>query len=122
MTTPPLESLPALLDQLTERLDELPVFAEELVQLAMDTEDDVAGERLIHIAARLRFLPPTLIAAIREDTKTPDWQPGKWWRVTAPDGSLWAETSDEEDARSRMRPGDVLQRMYVLADSEWRTV
>jgi hypothetical protein len=48
------------------------------------------------------------------------WQPGRWWRVLAPDGSLWCETSDEDEARSAMRPGDVLQRFWQRTLTEWR--
>lgn len=46
--------------------------------------------------------------------------PGRWWRVIAPDGSLWAETSDEDEARERVRQGDTLQREYVQTLTEWR--
>jgi hypothetical protein len=48
------------------------------------------------------------------------WQPTKWWRVTAPDGSLWCETSNEQEARDAMRSGDTLQRLYERSESEWR--
>lgn len=40
------------------------------------------------------------------------WYPTKWWRVLAPDGELWCETSDENEARSNVRPGDVLERLF----------
>lgn len=47
--------------------------------------------------------------------------PGRWWRVLGPDGSLWCETSDKDEARESMRPRDVLQRQYVVPDvREWR--
>ncbi len=48
--------------------------------------------------------------------------PGKWWRAVAPDGSLWAESSNEREIRERMRPGDTLQRSFVALKSEWRDV
>jgi hypothetical protein len=48
-------------------------------------------------------------------------QPTKWWRVIAPDGSLRAETSNEDDARQRVRPGDTLQRLYMAQTSQWVT-
>lgn len=47
-------------------------------------------------------------------------QPGRWWRVIAPDGSLWCETSFENEARSNTRPGDKLQRIWTCVESEWR--
>jgi hypothetical protein len=49
-----------------------------------------------------------------------EWEPGRWWRVAAPDGSVYAETSDEEDARESMRPGDTLWRQWRRVEKEWR--
>lgn len=51
---------------------------------------------------------------------TTEWTPGRWWLVEAPDGSLWCETSDEDEARSRMRPGDTLYRSWHRSQDEWR--
>lgn len=53
-------------------------------------------------------------------TETGTWQPTRWWTVLAPDGTLWAETSDETDARNRMRPGDTLWRLWRREDFELR--
>lgn len=47
------------------------------------------------------------------------WQPGRWWRVTAPDGSIWCETNDEDEARESMRPGDRLYRLFTLSQEKW---
>ena len=41
-------------------------------------------------------------------------RPGRWWRVIAPDGSLWCETSSEDEAREEMRPGDRLERWWEM--------
>lgn len=49
-----------------------------------------------------------------------DLKPGRWWRVIGPDGRLWCETSDEDEAREAMRPGDQLQRLYRAEIHEWR--
>lgn len=49
-----------------------------------------------------------------------EWTPGRWWRVVSADGSLWCETSDEDEARESMRPGDTLCRLWERHDSEWR--
>ena len=49
-----------------------------------------------------------------------DWQPGRWWRVTSPDGELWCETSDEAEARKMMRPGDKIERLWRKTVEEWR--
>lgn len=51
-----------------------------------------------------------------------DWEPGRWWRVVAPDGATWCETSDEDEAREAMRPGDRLRRLWVATLQEWREV
>lgn len=52
-----------------------------------------------------------------------DWVAGRYWRVVAPDGSLWAETSDEQEARGFRREGDRLKRNYVSrGEQEWREV
>lgn len=47
---------------------------------------------------------------------------GRWWRVFAPDGSVWCETSNASEARERMRPGDSLYRQYVGECAEWRHI
>jgi hypothetical protein len=49
-----------------------------------------------------------------------DWQPGRWWRVMTPEGSVWCETSSEDEARSSMRPGDTLFRWWERKAAEWR--
>jgi hypothetical protein len=51
-----------------------------------------------------------------------DFAPGRWWRVLAADGSLWCETSDEDEARERMRPGDTLHREFRAVLVEWREI
>lgn len=48
-----------------------------------------------------------------------DWMPDRWWRVLAEDGSLWAETSNEAEARLLMRPSDTLHRLYQRVEVQW---
>jgi hypothetical protein len=50
------------------------------------------------------------------------WQQTDWWRVVAPDSTIWAETSNEEDARERMRPGDTLYRQWWRVEQAWLPV
>lgn len=45
--------------------------------------------------------------------------PAEWWRVMR-DGALWCETSDEQEAMASMRPGDRMQRLWIVTFSEWR--
>jgi len=47
-------------------------------------------------------------------------KPTGWWRVIAADRSLWLETSDEQEARDAVRPGDKLQQQYSWTAEEWR--
>jgi hypothetical protein len=49
----------------------------------------------------------------------PDYRPSRWWRVIAPDGSVWCETSDEAEARESKRPDDRLYRLYMRTATEW---
>ena len=81
-----------------------------------------------------------------------EWEPGRWWRVEGPDPdcakchgdpeythtprayseeigtypcgcrSLLCETSDEDEARASMRPGDTLYRIYEYRDKQCREV
>jgi hypothetical protein len=61
-----------------------------------------------HVASVVAALPNIAIVP----TIRGDWAPGRWWRVIAPDGSLWCETSNEQEARDATRDGDVLERLY----------
>lgn len=47
------------------------------------------------------------------------WKSSRWWRVIAPDGSLWGESSDPEELREGMRPGDRLERSYERTEMKW---
>jgi len=49
-----------------------------------------------------------------------EWTATGWWRVIAPDGSLWCETSDEQEARKSMRPGDALEQNEEIKFSRWQ--
>jgi hypothetical protein len=49
-----------------------------------------------------------------------EWYQTRWWRVIAPDGSLWCETSNGQEALDSKRDGDTLQALYIRQDTEWR--
>lgn len=59
-----------------------------------------------------------------------EWKPGRWWRVMLPDGTLWLETSDDQEAqfglfgedgeRQGHPPGARIQRLWEKHESEWR--
>ena len=65
-----------------------------------------------------RELIAKLDAVIADCVEPIPMEEGRWWRVIAPDGSLWCETSDEEEAREAVRAGDTLQRLWRL--ERWR--
>lgn len=50
------------------------------------------------------------------------WEISGWWRVLAPDGSLWCEASDEKEVRASMRPGDTLQVLKKRDQRRWENV
>lgn len=76
--------------------------------------------------------------AYPEKPKDDIWEPGRWWRVLDADGSIWLETSDEQEARNGLRerwsstdedemvlgdpvPDRKLQRMYqTTVKTKWR--
>ncbi|MEG1971451.1 MAG: hypothetical protein RR101_15170 [Burkholderiaceae bacterium] len=74
------------------------------------------------------------IAAIieAEATAADAMTPGRWWRVLLADGSVWCETSDEDEARAELAsetsiaalanaPHPTLQRLYQAEPvTEWR--
>lgn len=51
-----------------------------------------------------------------------EWVQTRWYRVIDLQGSLSLETSDIEEAREAMRPGDTLQYLWRREEHEWRGV
>jgi hypothetical protein len=50
-----------------------------------------------------------------------EWQPGRWYRINSPEGKLWMETSDPDEARAEARrTGWPLLRQWRREDNEWR--
>jgi hypothetical protein len=47
------------------------------------------------------------------------WYPTRWWRAVAPDGSVWCESSNEQEVRERMRPGDTLLQLEERTEQRW---
>ncbi|UHJ58627.1 hypothetical protein LT337_32790 (plasmid) [Mycolicibacterium fortuitum] len=78
----------------------------------------VAGVNLVRIGHERQPYTETQPAESAEPGD--GWEPGRWWRVVTPDGQLWCETSDEDDARARVRPGDTLERLWRCVEEEWR--
>lgn len=93
---------------------------------------------IVNAAAFERFDPstdtPTAVVHLADGSRVrviidpmdgPKWSPGRWWRVLDSSGEVWCETSDEDEARERLREkeGDVLERLYDRAsEAEWRAV
>lgn len=54
---------------------------------------------------------------------TSDWEPGRWYRVRQPDGSLWLESSDRAEAcRESERTGWPMEQIWDRRESVWREV
>lgn len=60
-------------------------------------------------------------AVLAAGYRKPEWEPGRWYRAVAPDGSLWLETSNPKEVHERARPGDRLERLWHTTEqNEWR--
>lgn len=68
------------------------------------------------------FLVGLVAAALADARPAGEWVAGRWWRVLDPAGAVWCETSDEQEARERLRPGDRLQRSWERREAQWRDV
>jgi hypothetical protein len=52
-----------------------------------------------------------------------DWVPGRWYRVLQPDGSLWMETSDREEAQQEAEAkGWPVFQQWRCESTKWRPV
>lgn len=47
------------------------------------------------------------------------FEPTRWWKVVGPDGRLWCETSSEKEARTSMRDGDKIYRLFEKKEQQW---
>lgn len=93
---------------------------DESAMLCICTDLEAVADNLTNEAiARLCGDTLTVVERILAARDAATWEPGRWWRVLAADGSLWCETSAEDEARDSMRPGDRLQRQYVTSASKW---
>lgn len=62
-------------------------------------------------------------ALLAEVERLNEMVPGRWFRVMQPNGKLWCETSDEEEAREASKEtGWPLERLFVSQRSEWRPI
>jgi hypothetical protein len=48
------------------------------------------------------------------------WVPTRWWRSVEPDGSLWGESSDEEEVREMALERHTIQQLWSATEVEWR--
>lgn len=49
-----------------------------------------------------------------------EWFPTRWWRVVLADGTVWCETSDEDEAREEVPKGATVQHLFEKHNREWR--
>lgn len=90
------------------------IFADHLAGLAIDEIEEAGWVGPEEATAREA-------AARREALEAIEWKASPWWRAVGPDGSLWAEASNEAEVRERARPGDTVQRLYATEpQAEWR--
>lgn len=82
-----------------------------------DTIDGVYVADLVAGVADVRWL----LEQVEQLRAERDWQPGRWRQVRQPDGSLWMETSDGDEAEAEARKqGWPLYRLWECHDTEWR--
>lgn len=57
----------------------------------------------------------------QEPEPVDEWEPGRWYRIHRPDGTLWMETSNQREAQAEAKKtGWSLERLYVSTRTEWR--
>lgn len=96
--------------------------------------DNLLWDRIVTCdGSRLyRYLEPATLKwleqAMNEDIQemlaryVTEWTPGRWYRVLQPDGSIWMETSDPEEAHAEAAAkGWPLLRQWRWERTEWRT-
>ena len=103
---------PIPITHLTEQLEE---FLKPVDGIELHGPEDA----LDAFAARARTLE-NLLGAV--DSM---WEPGRWWSVVDPDGGIYLQTSDEEEARDVLKEqgeGFTLEREWVIRESVRRPV
>lgn len=110
-------SRPELVAYITEVLEHNTVMRPEKDYI---TPERLASNMLYSILHRLGIEQqlPTEVGVTEHD-----WVPGRWYRILSPDGSLWMETSDREEAEQESEAkGWPLQRLWRCETAEWRPV
>jgi hypothetical protein len=55
------------------------------------------------------------------EQQSAEWEPSRWYRVTQPNGDLWMETSDREEAvNAAHKTGWELTRLWRSESHAWR--
>lgn len=117
----------AELERLRERE---PYMREQIEQLAQLSEERKVRETVYRaLAEEHQKRGDKLSAQLAErDARLAEigeieMEPGRWRRIRRPDGSLWMETSNHNEAQAEAeRTGCPLERLYVGTRSEWRKV
>lgn len=107
------------------QLDELEAY---LIQYEKSNNLDpelITGQGTLDGVAYVRASVLRALLALGRASLAREMKPGRWWRVLLADGSLWCETSDEEEARAAFTaaPGrlpTIERQWYRSEEYEWR--
>lgn len=84
---------------------------------------EVSGEDPNPDYTQTVVMTSTRVLDILEVGPDPTWTPGRWVQLRDPLGVLKCESSDEDECRGFMTPGDSLKRIFVSPQmSEWRDI
>jgi hypothetical protein len=79
-------------------------------------------EQIIHERSQQRAaaaLDQEIAQRVKSKQQRMTWVRTGWWRAVASDGSLWAESSDEQEIRGLARSGDVVQAHERQTEERW---
>jgi len=105
-----------------KRVEEIFNLADEIIRAPSRFTKDFVVQELGRGVAELAGAVERARARLAE-TGEVEMEPGRWRRIRRPDGSLWMETSDGDEAQAEAeKTGWPLERQYIGTRTEWREV